>query len=112
MGDPTTRKLGRAGVDRPISNPEERTPRDALARVIGSRLALCSIDDLRVLDVVLGRLELGRQRYGFLDLSKARDWEREEAEEHLDAAVYRACGKLVEHDQIVNAIIDRDEDDK
>lgn len=60
-----------------------------------SRQALCSLDELRVLRVILGRLELGRQRYGYLELSReTRDWKREEAEEHIDAAVYRACDEL------------------
>ncbi len=62
---------------------------------LGARLARCSYDELRVIDKLLGRLELGRDRYGHLDLSRdRRDFKREEAEEHLDAAVYRACDAL------------------
>lgn len=61
---------------------------------VSRRLLDCNLDELRVLDVLLGRLELGRSRYGHLDLAKPRDWAREEAEEHADAAVYRACGEL------------------
>ena len=61
---------------------------------IANRLSFCSLDELRVLDVLLGRLELGRERYGHLDLTKPRDWNREEAEEYADAAIYRACGVL------------------
>lgn len=72
---------------------------DALARDIGRRMALCSLDELRVLDVTLGRLELGRHRYGHLDLSKARDWQCDEAEELLDMQVYRACQTIVERDR-------------
>lgn len=73
--------------------------RDALARSIEVRLSLCNEDELRVVDVVLGRLETGRDRYGFLDLSKARDWDAEEAEELLDARIYRACDVLKRRDE-------------
>jgi hypothetical protein len=73
--------------------------RDALERDIGRRMALCGFDELRVLDVLLGRLELGRHRYGELDLSKTRDYEREEAEELLDMRVYQACQVIVERDR-------------
>jgi len=68
------------------------------------RLALCCFDELRVLDIELGRLEKGRHDYGHLDLSMARDWDREEAEELLDARLYRAMGKLVQRDEAVQAI--------
>ncbi len=65
--------------------------RDTLAK----RLLECSYDELRVLGQLLARLELGRSRYGHLDLARdRRDFKREEAEEHLDAAVYRACDAL------------------
>jgi len=72
--------------------------RDALARSIAARLLTCNEDELRVLDAILGRLELGRDRYGHLDLSKARDWDAEEAEELLDARIYRACDVLRRRD--------------
>jgi len=108
MGN-TNDQPGRLAGDRANSNPELDSDRcDALRRSIGARLLASSWDELRVVDTLLGRLELGRDRYGFLDLAKSRDWEREEAEEHLDAAVYRACRKLVEHDERV-AAIDADE---
>lgn len=65
---------------------------EELRSALSSRLHLCSFDELQVIDVVLGRLELGRQRYGYLDLARDdRDLELEEAEEHIDARVYRAC---------------------
>lgn len=98
MGDVTTTKVERAGDDQPISNPDDSTRRDALHRNISSRLLLCNVDELRVLDVLLGRLELGRHRYGHLDLAASRDWDKEEAEEHADAAIYRACNVLSKRD--------------
>lgn len=58
--------------------------RDDLVR----RLKLCSLDELRILARLLERLELGRQRYGALDLSLPRPWRRELSEELLDAVVY------------------------
>jgi hypothetical protein len=63
---------------------------DAKRASIASRLHLCNEDELDVLDVLLARVELGRDRYGALDLTKARDWERDEAEELLDMRVYQS----------------------
>lgn len=63
------------------------------------RLCQCSEDELAVVDILLARLELGRERYGFLDLSKPRDWDREEAEEWLDAAIYRACKTVAQRER-------------
>jgi hypothetical protein len=62
------------------------------------RLLECSPDELRVIDVLLKRLELGRERYGFLDLSKPRNWKREKAEEDLDSAIYEAADVLSQED--------------
>jgi hypothetical protein len=62
------------------------------------RLASASNDELRVIDRVLARLELGRERYGLLDLARPRDWRRERAEERLDALVYDVCEELVLED--------------
>lgn len=104
MGDPTTTRVDRAATDRSIATPEERTRRDALVRNIATRLMLCSLDEARVMDELLVRLEIGRDRYGYLDLATARDWEREEAEELLDAAIYRACRKLLKRDADVAEI--------
>jgi hypothetical protein len=69
---------------------------DPLRRDIGRRLLACGPDELRVLDALLERIELGRDRYGFLDLARARDWDREQAEELLDVQVYRAVGRVLE----------------
>jgi hypothetical protein len=63
---------------------------DAKRASLASRLHLCNEDELDVLDVLLARVELGRDRYGSLDLGKARDWERDEAEELLDMRVYQS----------------------
>lgn len=51
-----------------------------------------------MLDVLLARLEVGRERYGYLDLAKPRDWQRERAEELVDAAIYNACDLLSKGD--------------
>lgn len=68
---------------------------DELRDDLEARLELCAYDELRVVSKILGRLELGRSRYGYLDLARdTRDYKREEAEEHLDGAVYRACDEL------------------
>jgi hypothetical protein len=71
---------------------------EALVRTLAVRLRLCSEDELRVLDILLRRLELGRERYGYLDLSKPRDWKLEGAEEILDFAIYEACDIQVKRD--------------
>lgn len=105
MGDSTTSSLARDKTVTANSAPAE-TPRrdhidrrDALARSIGVRLELCNEDELRVVDAILGRLEIGRDRYGYLDLSRARDWDAEEAEELLDARIYRACDVIRRRDE-------------
>jgi hypothetical protein len=72
---------------------------DGLRRSIVGRLGACNIDELRVLDQLLVRLELGRDRHGHLDLSQKRDWHKERAEEFADAAVYGACLVLAERDE-------------
>lgn len=100
MTNETAPVVERDGGDRPTSNPEandatDKSRIDALARVIGVRLALCSEDELRVIDDLLGRLEKGRDDYGPLDLSRDdRDWNREEFEEQLDAALYRSFSRV------------------
>lgn len=73
---------------------------DELRADLEARLELCAYDELRVVSKILGRLELGRQRYGYLDLARdRRNYKREEAEEHLDGAVYRACDELDREDK-------------
>lgn len=75
--------------------------RQALARDIARRLQLASLDEVRVLDRLLVRIELGRERYGRLDLAKPRDWRRELGDELLDAVVYDTF------EQVRQADIDR-----
>lgn len=82
---------------------------DALRRSLVNRLGLCNEDELRVLDELLGRLELGREQYGPLDLSRARDWERDEDEEWLDARVYRSIQRVLERRRRSQAIEAREE---
>jgi hypothetical protein len=70
----------------------------AMRRDIARRLALCNLDELRVIDRVLQRLEIGRERYGWLDLSKPRNWRKERCEERLDALVYDVAEELAAED--------------
>jgi hypothetical protein len=70
----------------------------ALIWDIGRRLQLASPDEVRVIDRVLQRLELGRDRYGALDLSRPREWRRELREELLDALVYDVGEELAAED--------------
>ncbi len=70
----------------------------AMRRDIARRLALCNLDESRVVDRVLQRLELGRERYGGLDLSKPRNWRKERFEERLDALVYDVAEELAAED--------------
>jgi hypothetical protein len=73
--------------------------RDLLYQDLVRRLAPASRDELRIVERVLARLEIGRQRYGLLDLSAdRRDWRRERFEERLDALVYDVAGELAEED--------------
>jgi hypothetical protein len=75
------------------------TQRLALARDVAHRLLAGSLDEIRVIDRVLVRLELGRELYGLLDLSKPRDWRRERFEERVDALVYDVAGELAAEDR-------------
>lgn len=83
---------------------DDHTARLARARNISARLHQCSFDELRVVDVILTRLEFGREQYGYLDLSRPRDWKRERAEEIVDAAFYEACDRLCARDVELRAI--------
>lgn len=69
----------------------------ALAHSIAARVCDTrrSYDELRVIDRLIARVELGADRYGPLDLSKPRDWDRELAEEAEDIVVYRAIAKVL-----------------
>jgi hypothetical protein len=71
---------------------------DLLLQELARRLALAGHDELRVIDRVLARLELGRQRYGQLDIGAPRDWRRERFEERLDALVYDVCEEIALED--------------
>jgi hypothetical protein len=71
----------------------------ALIRDIARRLQLASPDEVRALDRLFQRLELGRERYGALDLSRPREWRRELREELLDALIYDVCDELAVEDQ-------------
>lgn len=73
--------------------------RQALVRVVTARLAIASLDEVRVIDRLLTRLELGRDRYGALDLTVPRDWARERGEELLDAVLYDVMGDLAAEDR-------------
>jgi len=73
--------------------------RQALARDLARRIPLASHDELRIVDAVFARLELGRERYGQLVLAgDHRDWIKERREELLDAIVYELAGELAAHD--------------
>jgi hypothetical protein len=69
-----------------------------LRRDVGRRLGFANADELRVVDRVLQRLELGRDRYGHLDLAKPRNWRKERFEERLDALVYDVAEELSAED--------------
>lgn len=62
--------------------------RRGLVSDLARRLHLASHDELRVLDRLFTRLELGRDRYGHLRLPVPRDWRRDFGEELLDAIIY------------------------
>jgi len=68
--------------------------RAALARIIASRLQPASHDELRVLDVVLARLEKRRDRSGPLEVNSPRDFRAELGEGLLDATIYCAIETL------------------
>jgi hypothetical protein len=72
----------------------EDLQRAALARIIASRLPLASHDELRVLDVVLTRLERRRDRAGPLEVNSPRDFRAELGEGLLDATIYCAIETL------------------
>lgn len=92
-----------------MSDSNDVVRREALERTVSARLLSCSLDELRVMDFVLGRLEVGRDRYGLLDLGDPRrrslNYKRERAEEVADAIVYTAFDAIIEHDKRVEAIV-------
>jgi hypothetical protein len=70
----------------------------AMLRGLELRLSLAGLDELRVIDRVLQRLELGRERHGELDVSKPISSRRERFEERLDALVYDIAEELALED--------------
>lgn len=81
--------------------------RIALARSVCARIMALADDgdEVQVIDGELMRLELGRQRYGALDLRKDhRDWNREGDEEIADWAVYRALKRTSARQRAVDAV--------
>lgn len=70
----------------------------AMRRDMARRLCMFGFDELRVVDSVMVRLELGRERYGNLDVSKPREWRRELREELLDALIYDLAEELARKD--------------
>lgn len=58
------------------------------------RQSSMNLDELRVVERITERLELGRVRYGELDLRQPRPWRRELREELLDALIYDAAEEL------------------
>ena len=77
---------------------EGRIVRDAhaiAATDLLGRLLRAEPDVLRVLDLILTRLEVGRMQYGDLNLdADKRNWGAEQRAELLDFLVYRACAEL------------------
>ena len=73
--------------------------RRGLVADLGRRLAMRNLDELRVIDALLVRVEKGAAHYGPLDLSRPRDWQRERSEELLDALVYDVMGQLAARDR-------------
>lgn len=80
----------------------DTTRRDAYARLLASQLAddRWSVDELRVVQLVVDGLARGRSIYGALDLaSDTRDWALEARAEARDLVVYRACEMLAAQDK-------------
>jgi hypothetical protein len=85
--------------------------RRGLVADLGRRLAMRNLDELRVIDALLVRVEKGAAHYGPLDLSRPRDWQRERSEELLDALVYDVMGQLAARDRRALAyVVDRNRD--
>jgi hypothetical protein len=85
----------------------DRQQRVALAWNISARIgALVDAgDELRVIDALLIRLELGLDRYGPLNLKgRSRDFQRESDEELVDWLVYQACKRVSDRDTQIAAI--------
>jgi hypothetical protein len=72
---------------------DSTTARDADERCLRALLPMLSHDELRVVTVQVRRMiEIGRDKYGPLDLDKEkRDWDAEAAAESSDRLFYDAC---------------------
>jgi hypothetical protein len=71
---------------------------DPLLQDLVRRLALAGRDERRVMERLLARLELGRRRYGELDIAAPRNWRRDFGEELLDALIYDTIEELRQED--------------
>lgn len=58
---------------------------------LAERIDALGGDERRVLEFIVGRLEMGRQLYGKLDVGDGRDWLHEASAEAADLLVYLAC---------------------
>jgi hypothetical protein len=73
--------------------------RDALARIVASRLLDLSHDEVRVLDRITTRMMIGHHQYGRLDLKlETRDWRSEAEAELVDYLFYGACREISAND--------------
>lgn len=89
-------------LDRARMSLVDTTRRDAYARCLASELAddRWSVDELRVVQLVVDGLVHGRDVYGALDLATdTRDFALEARAEARDLVVYRACQLLAEQDK-------------
>ncbi len=69
--------------------------REQLTAIISEHLGECSVDELRAVNVLLARLEIGRRKYGALDISTdPRDWNLEADEEIADLSIYLSFARL------------------
>ncbi len=84
----------------------ERSVRAAsLRRDLRRRFLLANLDELLVIELLWQRLELGRKRYGPLDiLARTIDWDEEELEEILDARIYRALAVVQRHERAMESL--------
>jgi hypothetical protein len=63
----------------------------ALVDTIAGRCTELGVDELRVLDRIAARLQVGRRQYGELHIARdGRDWTEEALQEALDLSVYLA----------------------
>jgi hypothetical protein len=75
------------------------TARDALSRIVASRLLDLSHDEVRVLDRITTRMMIGHNQYGRLDLKlEQRDWRAEAEAELVDYLFYSACREISAND--------------